>query len=82
MYGPEHYMFKIQRNADALSTAPEGVKEECLAHIKWARELASRIERELIGYFEGRDQTIDHINEVLDADYVKMGYELPKKPHM
>lgn len=82
MYGPEHYLSKIERNANVVSTASAEVREECLANIRWAREVASRIETGQIGYFEGRDQVIDRIHSLMDADYEKMGYELPKAPHM
>lgn len=82
MYGPEHYLSKIERNANVVSTASAEVREEFLANIRWAREVASRIETGQIGYFEGRDQVIDRIHSLMDADYEKMGYELPKAPHM
>lgn len=80
MYGPEHYLSKIDRNANVVFTAPANVRDECLANIKWAREVASRIETGQIGYFEGREQVIDRIHSIMDEDYEKMGYELPKAP--
>ena len=74
--GPEHYLSKIERNASALPNAPQAVREGCLANIKWARQLAARVQH--LDY-DVRGAAIDQIHAVMDEDYQKMGFELPKQ---
>lgn len=45
-------------------------------NINWARNLADRLE--LLDYDE-RDKAIVHMNEVLDEDYISMGFEIEDK---
>ena len=74
MYGEEHYLTKIERNTNAVNGMAIGVlKEQVIANIRWARELSSRLEQ--LDYQE-RDKTISNIHQVLDNDYVSMGFEL------
>jgi len=74
MYGEEHYLTKIERNTNAVSGMAIGVlKGHIIANIKWARELSSRLDQ--LDYQE-RDKAIANIHQVLDTDYVSMGYEL------
>ncbi len=73
MYNNEHYLSKIRRNTEVLDKAPENIKAKCAADIKWARNLADRLE--LLDYDE-RNKAIVHINEVLDEDYTSMGFEI------
>lgn len=73
MYGSEHYLSKIERNANVLDKANESIKKECLQHVIWARDLSKRLEQ--LDYTE-REQAIKHIHEVMDGDYALMGYEV------
>lgn len=76
MYGEDHYLSKIQRNINVLDKAPEHVRNQCVNNITWARELSSRLQT--LDYQE-REQAINKIHEILDNDYVLMGFEIEKK---
>ncbi len=73
MYGEEHYLSKIERNANVVDKAAEGIKQKCIANIKWARELSNRLNQ--LDY-DQRDIAIKNMHKILDEDYVAMGYEL------
>ena len=73
MYSEEHYLSKIERNANVVDKAPENIKNECINNIKWSRDLANRLD--LLDY-DQRDNAINKIHQILDADYVAMGFEL------
>ena len=74
MYGEKHYLTKIERNTNAVDGMAIGVlKADIIANIKWARALSSRLEQ--LDYQE-RDKAIANIHQVLDNDYVSMGFEL------
>lgn len=71
----EHYLSKIERNANVVSNAPEEIREKCIANIKWARELSNRLDQ--LDY-DQREIAISKIHEVLDEDYASMGFEVKK----
>ena len=73
MYGEEHYLSKIERNANVVDRAPRNIKNECLTNIRWARDLSQRLEN--LDYQE-REQAIQKIHEILDEDYKRMGFSL------
>ena len=73
MYSEEHYLSKIERNANVVDKAPENIKNECINNIKWSRDLANRLD--LLDY-DQRDNAINKIHQILDADYVAMGFKL------
>ncbi len=76
MYSEDHYLSKIERNTAVLDKAPVEIKEKCASNIKWARDLAARLD--LLDY-DQRDIAIKNMNEVLDEDYVDMGFELSQE---
>jgi len=68
---------KIQRNANAANEMPIGVlKEKVISNIWTAR----RLHRESIhmGLKEGK-QIIESIHQILDTDYVSMGYTITEE---
>ena len=73
MYGEEHYLSKIERNANVVDKAPDAIKRKCIDNIKWARELSNRLNH--LDY-DQRDKAIYNIHKVMDEDYVAMGFEL------
>lgn len=73
MYGEEHYLSKIERNANVVGKAPEHIRKKCIDNIKWARELSNRLHH--LDY-DQRDIAINNIHKVLDTDYIDMGFEL------
>jgi len=73
MYGEEHYLSKIERNANVVANAPKEIQQKCIANIKWARELSNRLNH--LDY-DQRDIAIKNMHKVLDEDYVSMGFEL------
>ena len=75
MYGPEHYISKLERNVNVFDKAPAHIKSQCLRNITWARELIARLDH--LDYPE-REQAIRKIHEVLDSDYQAMGFEIQK----
>lgn len=75
----EHYLSKIERNANVVSNAPEEFREKYIANIKWARELSGRLDQ--LDY-DQREIAINKIHEVLDEDYAAMGFELNKHQTM
>lgn len=75
MFGPEHYISKIDRNANVVDKAPEDVRVACIANIKWAREMVRRLES--LDY-DVREATIDRIHALMDEDYEKMGFTIEK----
>ncbi|MBP3766622.1 MAG: hypothetical protein J6G98_05520 [Bacilli bacterium] len=64
---------KIERNANVMNNAPEGIKAKCINDLKWARELVGRLQQ--LDY-DIRNNTIKEIHKVLDNDYKLMGYSL------
>jgi len=71
MHGPEHYLTKIERNANVIDKAPAHERATYIANIKWARDLADRLQN--LDYME-RDKSIAEIHRVIDADYAAMGF--------
>lgn len=79
MYGEEHYLSKIERNLNVLDKAPEYIRGDVYDHIVWAKELSKRLE--MLDYQE-REQAIVKIHNVLDNDYMLMGFEVENKNEM
>lgn len=73
MYGEEHYLAKIDRNANVIVNDGSEKAKQYINNIKWARDLAVRLNN--LDY-EQREEAIKKIHEVMDKDYQEMGYSL------
>ena len=71
MYEEEHYLKKIERNANIADRAPSNIRNEIYTNIRWARDLAERLDN--LDYNE-REQAIAKIHKIMDDDYQTMTF--------
>jgi len=69
----EHYLSKIERNANVIGKVSPFLKEQFLSNIKWARDLSGKLHH--LDY-DVREETITRIHNILDSDYRQAGFKL------
>lgn len=69
----EHYLSKIERNANVADKVSPFLKEQFISNIKWARDLSSKLQH--LDY-DVRDEAITRIHNILDSDYRQAGFKL------
>ncbi len=74
----DNYLAKINRNEFVVPNAPKDIKKECINNILICKNMASKIAASKVDSKQ-EIECIQTINQMLDDDYVKMGYTLPPK---
>lgn len=75
IYSEEHYITKLERNANVVGQVPEYMRAAFIANINTARNRLKGIEALDP---DVRDAAYKEISEMLDDDYEKAGFELQK----